>query len=192
LKPIHVNLAATPYRDYRPLYAVVVVASVLIAFLMLNNIDTYYRYTRETRTTRERIAGIESQIANERRRAEAAVAQTRTMDLVTLGKQTKFINAQLAERAFSWGELLDRLEDVIPPDVRITSIAPTFSENGLVHLNMACEAKTDTGLTTAISRFQRSPYFANPFPTSENLNAGAYQFGLGVDYKPSIPRVVTK
>ena len=48
MKPIHLNLASRPYRDYRPVYAVVVVLSLLTAFLMLNNIETYYRYIRET------------------------------------------------------------------------------------------------------------------------------------------------
>jgi hypothetical protein len=194
LKPLHANLAATPYRDYRPLYAVVVVVSVLIAFLMLNNIDTYYRYVRETRSTRDQIARIENQVQSERRRADMASAQTKGMDLVTLGKQTKFINAQLAERAFSWSELLDRLEDVMPNDVRITSIAPTFTETGIVRLNLQCEAKTDTGMVNTITRFQRNTHFANPFPTSEvsSASTGTWRFGLGVDYKPSIPRVVLK
>ena len=192
MRPLHANLAATPYRDYRPLYAVVVVVSVLIAFLMLNNIDTYYRYVRETRTTREQIARIESQVQSERRRADMATAQTKGMDLVTLGKQTKFINAQLAERAFSWSELLDRLEDVMPRDVRITSIAPSFTETGVVRLNLMCEAKTDTGMVSTITQFQKSPHFVNPFPTSEDGTGTSWRFGMGVDYKPSIPRKVLK
>ena len=31
VKPIHLNLASRPYRDYRPVYAVVVLMSLLIA-----------------------------------------------------------------------------------------------------------------------------------------------------------------
>ena len=192
MKTLHLNLAASPYRDYRPLYAVVVVASVVIAFLMLNNIDTYYRYVRETRTTREEIASIESQIALERRRADAAAAQTKGVDIVTLGRETKFINAQLAERAFSWSELLDRLEDVMPRDVRITSIAPSFSTNGLVHLNLQCEAKSSNGMLGTISRFQGNPHFMNPFPDNEANTGTSFRFGLQADYRPSIPRVVSK
>lgn len=192
MKTLHLNLASRPYRDYRPLYAVVVAAALLIAFLMLNNIDTYYRYVRETRVTRNEIARIEGQAAQERSRAEVATGEIRKMDLVTLGRQSRFVNAQLAERAFSWSELLDRLETVVPRDVRITSIAPSFSENGLVHLSLACEAKTTDGMLATITRFQGNNHFVNPFPTSENRTGGTFRFGLGVDYKPSIPRVVAK
>ncbi|MBK5257976.1 MAG: hypothetical protein JJE51_00140 [Thermoanaerobaculia bacterium] len=192
MKTLHLNLAARPYRDYRPLYAVVVAASLLIAFLMLNNVDTYYRYVRETRATRNEIARIERQAGQERSRAEVATGEIRKMDLATLGRQSRFVNAQLAERAFSWSELLDRLEAVVPRDVRINSIAPSFSDNGFVHLTLSCEAKTTDGMLATITRFQSNNHFVNPFPTTENRTGSTFHFGLGVDYKPSIPRVVTK
>jgi Tfp pilus assembly protein PilN len=192
VKTIHLNLAARPYRDYRALYAVVVVASLVIAFMMLNNVDTYYRYVRDTRKTREDTAAIEARIAQEHQRAQMAVNQTKTIDLVSLSKETKFVNTQLAERAFSWSELLDRLEAVLPGTIRITSIAPQFAENGLVHLSLQCEGKSADSLLTTINRMQRDPHFSNPFPTSQDSTQTGYRFGLGVDYRPTVARVVTK
>jgi Tfp pilus assembly protein PilN len=192
LKPIHLNLAARPYRDYRPVYAVVVVVSLLVAFLMLNNIDTYYRYVRDTKNTRNEIAAIEMQIRQEKKRTETAMQQISTMDLTSLSKQSKFVNAQLAERAFSWSELLDRLEGVLPNTVRVTNIAPQFLDSGLVHLTLACEGKSADSMLSTITRFQRDTHFANPFPTMQNATPAGYQFGIGVDYKPTIARVVSK
>lgn len=191
MKPLHLNLAANPYRDYRPVYAVVVVMSLLIAFLMLQNIDTYYRYVSETKTTRTKIAQLESEAAKEQRVAQSIDERMRTLDVTSLNQQTRFINTQLAERAFSWSELLDRLERVLPPDVRITSIQPSFGATGLVHLEMMCEAKTAEGLVATLNHFNASAQFSNPFPHGESrLANGTFQFGIGVDYKPSIARVV--
>lgn len=192
MKPLHVNLAARPYRDLRPLYAVVVAASLLIAFLMLNNVDTYVRYVRDTRTTRSNIASLQTQIQQERRRADAATRQVGTIDLVSLSKETKFVNTQLAERAFSWSELLDRLETVLPGNVRITSVTPAFAENGIVHLSLSCEGKSADALLNTISRLQRDPRFSNPFPTTQEATAAGYRFGLGVDYLPSVARPVLR
>ena len=114
------------------------------------------------------------------------------MDLVSLSKESKFVNAQLAERAFSWSELLDRLESVIPPNVRITSIAPSFAENGLVHLSLQCEGKGADSMLVALTRLQRDPHFADPFPTGQDNTGTSYRFGLNVDYKPSVARVVSR
>jgi DNA-binding helix-hairpin-helix protein with protein kinase domain len=192
LKPIHVNLASRPFRDYRPVYAVVVVTSLLVAFLMLNNFDTWYRYQRDTKSTRTDIDRYEAQIEQERRRGDVASQQIKGLDLTSLGKQAKFVNAQLAERAFSWSELLDRLEAVMPNDVRIISVAPSFGADGQVHLNLACEAKSSDGMVATITRFQNNQHFANPFPSNEENTGTSFRFGLGVDYKPSIPRVVAQ
>lgn len=192
MKPIHLNLAARPYRDYRPIYAVVVVTSIFIAFLALNNLDTYVRYVRDTRMTRDEIISLQSQIQQERRRADNATREIGTMDLISLSKETKFVNTQLAERAFSWSELLDRLETVLPANVRINSVAPQFAENGVVHLSLALEGKGADALLNTINRFQRDPRFTNPFPTNQDNTPTGVRFGLGVDYRPTVARVVAK
>jgi Tfp pilus assembly protein PilN len=190
LKPLHLNLASQPYRDYRPVYAVVVVMSLLIAVLMLNNVDTYYRYKTETKTTRATIDKLQTQAEQEKALATAADNQLRSFNLTALGNETQFINARLAERAFSWSELLDRLEKVLPNDVRLQSVTPTFDKDGLVHLSMTCVTKTGEGLTATINRFNGDQHFATAFPASETAMASDYHFTLGVDYRPSIARSV--
>ena len=190
MKPIHLNLASRPFRDYRPVYAVVVAMALLTAFLALNNVDTFLRYRTETKTTRANIAKLEQQIADEQRQSETLAQRLRGVDLKLLASQTEFANTQLAERAFSWSELLDRLERVLPADVKLQSVAPSFSKDGLVHLSMTCITKTGDGLTATINRFNADPHFANAFPTNQTMSTGEYHIVLGVDYKPSIARRV--
>ncbi|HEX3583994.1 MAG TPA: hypothetical protein VH087_19675 [Thermoanaerobaculia bacterium] len=194
MKPLHLNLASQPYRDYRPVYAVVVVMSLLIALLMLNNVDTYYRYKTETKTTRATIANLQTQADQEKARATAADNQLRSFDLTALGNETHFINARLAERAFSWSELLDRLEDILPQDVRINNIAPSFQPTGLVHLEMSFDSKTADGMLAVITNLQKNKQFANPFPHNESQieKGGGYSFTIGVDFKPTIARPAEK
>ncbi len=190
MKPLHLNLASHPYRDYRPLYAVVVLASLLIAFMLLNNIETGYRYVRDTRTTRDKIAQIDQQAQAENRRAAEAMQRIRGVNVKVLSEQAQFVNARLAERAFSWSELLDRLERVLPNDVRIESVSPAFDKNGMVHLSLLAVAKNGEGMVHTLDRLNRDPRFSNAFPTSENKSNTGYTFGIGVDYRPSIARAV--
>jgi hypothetical protein len=190
VKPLHLNLASRPFRDYRPVYAAVVLMALLTAFLALNNVDTFLRYRTETKATRANVAKLELQIADEQRRTDTLAQRLRGVDVKLLLSQTEFANAQLAERAFSWSELLDRLEKVLPNDVRLQSVTPSFDKDGLVHLSMACITKTGEGLTATINRFNADPHFANAFPQSEAINGIEYHFTLGVDYRPSIARSV--
>jgi Tfp pilus assembly protein PilN len=190
VKPIHLNLAARPFRDYRPVYAAVVIMALLTAFLALNNVDTFLRYRTETKTTRANIAKLEEQVADEQRRSESFAQRLRGFDLKLLASQTEFANAQLAERAFSWSELLDRLEKVLPADVRLQSVSPSFEKDGLVHLSMTCIGKTGDDLTATINRFNGDQHFANAFPATEAIVGTEYHFTLGVDYRPSVARRV--
>ena len=190
MKPIHLNLAARPYRDERPFIAVVVVGSLLIAFLTLTNFDAWYRYRKNTEKTRADIAALETRAADERKQTDALNQKIRAVDVKKLAGQTLYANARLAERAFSWSELLDRLERTLPDYVRIESIAPTFTPTGLVHLNMQCVARDGNGLVMTLNRLNRESYFTNAFPTNEDHTDDGYRFNLGVDYRPSIARPV--
>lgn len=184
MKPIHLNLAARPYRDYRPVYAVVVVVSLITAWLMLNNIDTYYQYMAATEDTRGGIARLEQQTVTERQKADMVERRLATLDLRLLDGQTRFINAKLRERSFSWSVLLDELETLLPQDVRIQTIAPNVDPTGAVTLSLQFESKAADGMTTVLERMLHDPQFANPFPTSESVASGIYTFGINVTFFP--------
>jgi hypothetical protein len=190
MKPIHLNLAARPYRDYRPVYAVVVALSLLTAFLMLNNIETYYRYIHDTKATRAKIAEVEAQTGIERQKEQTAKQRVAGLDLNRLDLQTRFINAKLGERAFSWSRFLDELESIVADDVRLVSVSPSFEERGPVRLSMTFEAKTGDGMITTINRMNEDPQFRDVFPENETLrDDGTYAFSLAAVYLPQAPQM---
>jgi type IV pilus assembly protein PilN len=185
VKPLHLNLASRPYRDYRPVYATVVVMSLITAFLMLNNVETYYRYTRDTQSTRTKIATIEAQTAQEREREAAIQQRIKRLDLGRLAAQTKFVNTKLAERAFSWSMLLDELESVLDADVRLLSVSPRFDSDGKITLGLNFQSKSADGMIKTINRMNADPQFRNPFPNMQTENAdGGFSFMLNVQYVP--------
>jgi hypothetical protein len=189
VKPIHLNLAARPYRDYRPVYAVVVVLSLLTAFLMLNNVETYLRYIHETKSTRAKIAELEAQTRTEKQKEETAQQRVAGLDLAKLDQQTRFINAKLAERAFSWSRLLDELESILADDVRLNSVSPDFTDEGPITLQMNFDAKSGAGMITTIDRMNADPQFREVFPQNETMkDDGTYAFSLTAKYLPQTPR----
>jgi len=186
VKPLHLNLASRPYRDYRPVYITVVLMSLLAAFLMLNNVETYYRYTRDTQSTRAKIASIEAQTQQEKQRNESVQQRIKGLDLGRLDAQTKFVNAKLSERAFSWSALLDELESVLADDVRLVSVTPAFGKDGgNTGLSLEFLSKSPDGMVRTINRMHADPQFRNPFPSRQALvEDGTYSFSLSVEYVP--------
>ncbi len=192
MKPLHLNLAARPYRDYRPFTLVMVAGSLLFLGLAYVNVDTYLRYKTATRQTTATIARLDGQIAEERRRADEANARIGRVDVKLLQARTAFANVQLAERAFSWSELLDRLEHVLPDDVRIDGVAPKFEKGGMVHLSLNCHGKGNDSMVRTLAAFNHDPHFGNAFPRMEERgdNNKEFRFDMDVEYRPSVAKVV--
>jgi type IV pilus assembly protein PilN len=185
VRTLHLNLASRPYRNYRPVWLVAAVLAVASAIFLVNNAQTAYHYFVNTKTTRGEIDRLQKESTEESRKAKQIQDQIRRFDRKALNSQSKFINAQIAERAFSWSELLDQLERVVPSDVRLVSLDPSISADGTTHLRMTCLAKSPSALPSLIQRLQGDPHFERPFPQSEvTREDGLQQFTIEADYRP--------
>ncbi len=189
MKPIHLNLAAKPYRDHKPLYAVVVATSLAIAFLLLTNVDTYLRYVHETKNTRAGIAKIDADAQRELALAATVNQQLAAIDRNALNARSHFINTQLAERAFSWSDLLDRLEVVLPTDVRLTTVSPVFLPDGRVTLTLQLESRSPNGMIRTLERLIADSNFRDPFPSGEQSTPEGFRFSISSEFMPATARM---
>lgn len=190
MRVLHPNLASRPYRDYRPVWAVATTVLLLTAALLAYNAQTAWRYFATTQETRAEIAKLEREIAKERERTAAAREALSRFDTTTLRARSTFVNERIAERAFSWSDLLDDLESVVPGDVRLTRLNPDPSPGGVYVISIDCLSKTEDGMVDLIQRLFASSKFARPTPTSESVgNEGIHHFTLKVEYRPAGPAV---
>ena len=129
---------------------------------------------------------MEQQAAVEKRREDAARQRLGGLDLKYLDEQTRFINAKLAERAFSWSRLLDELESILADDVRLVSVTPDFGDDGDIDLTMDFRTKSSDGMITTINRMNADPQFRDAFPSNETQEeGGGFAFALSAKYIPA-------
>ena len=186
MKALHLNIASKPHRDFGPVYTVAIVAGVITLLLMINNGQAAYRYLVNTRQTRAELARIEAEISREGQAAASIEASIARVDVKSLTAQTSYINTQIADRAFSWSQLLDDLERVVPRDVRLNSLNPAFDEKTrMIKLSMQFHGKTHNGLVNLLQAMLADPRFQSTFPTSESRNEdGSYSFQVSTMYRP--------
>ncbi|MFN2240305.1 MAG: hypothetical protein ABR524_13025 [Thermoanaerobaculia bacterium] len=185
MKALHPNLASRPYRDYRPVWTVVAVLAIFSVALLAYNAQTAYRYFATTSDTRAEIAEIEASIAKEREAIQIARQQAARFDSPQLRRRAEFVNTQIAQRAFSWNQLLDDLEAVFPPDVRLVRLSPSVERSGQVTLQMSCLARNDDGMVELIQNMFQSPKFVRPFPANQSSSRGLHQFVISTQYRPA-------
>ncbi|MGH9459291.1 MAG: PilN domain-containing protein [Thermoanaerobaculia bacterium] len=185
MKVLHPNLAARPYRDYRPVWAVAALLAIATAALLVYNLQTAYRYFATTEETRREIARLEAEIEAERAASQAARQQIAQYDTGLLRARSAYINARIAERAFSWSQLLDDLEAVFPNDVRLTTLSPRPTREGHYVINMQAHAKSEDGMIELLNNLLASAEFDRPFPQSQLITeTGTYRFSIAAEYRP--------
>lgn len=190
MRTIHINIASRPYRDYRPVWAVAMAMAVISTILLVYNVRTAYQYLVETKETRAEIAAVTAETLREQRRASQLEASLRRFDIRKLTEETSYVNGHLRERAFSWSELLDDLESVVPRDVRLMSLSPTIDKNG-IRLSMTASSRRSDGMVQMLYNLMQNPHFNRPFPNvEEKHDDGTFRFSLEVDYRPDPPGVI--
>lgn len=190
MRTLHINIASRPYRDYRPVWAVALAMAVVSAILLMYNVRTAWQYLVETKETRAQIAAENGETQREQRRSVELEASLRRFDIKKLTEETSYVNGHLRERAFSWSELLDDLEAVVPRDVRLLSLNPAIDKTR-IRLSMTARSRKGDGMVQMLNNLLQNPHFDRPFPNVEEKNDdGTFRFSLDVDYRPDPPGVI--
>jgi Tfp pilus assembly protein PilN len=153
------NFARRPFRDYRPVYLVAGAAILVGAILFAINASLYGRFRADVADTREEIGWLEQRQA----RAGAAVEQARkalaAYELSDLAVESRGLLRLVEERQFSWTGFLARLEHVLPPEVRLSRLQPSFRETGEVQVEIALVGRGPESVVRTIAALSRSASF---------------------------------
>ncbi len=181
-----INLARRPFRNNTVHYAVLLACLLLLTAATAYNVVDFVRRGREL-TLRE--ADLRERTTSYRelaRDVERMKLEIGRVDLATLNTRSRFAHGLIVSRLFSWSTLFDRLEELIPPDVRIRSIRPSIGPDR-IEIRVDGLAQTEKELYEFESRLDQSDWFASVYPVSENTRESKTEinFDLVMDYLPS-------
>ena len=94
------------------------------AALLAVNVTLFWRYASGSEETAARLDEIERRTESTRQSIAALDRELAGLDLEAQNQKVAFLNQKIAERAFSWSLLFDRLAEVLPDDVRLSRLAP--------------------------------------------------------------------
>ncbi len=107
------------------------------------------------------------------------------MALRALSSDTLEANGLIDQRTFSWTTFFSLVQNTIPYDVRLTSVAPR-SERGTVFVRMGVLAKTDDDLQEFIERLRATGTFLNAFASgTQRTDEGWIAAFVDSPYTPS-------
>lgn len=135
--------------------------------------------TRATTLDRE-VASLDAEAVA--LRAERGGLVEPAPDPTTLRQWTLVANL-VDRRAFAWTELLARLEEVLPPSVHLTSIAPAIRK-GEVVLDFDAVARNEDDGWEFVKALQARKDFADVFPSRSGIGQDGPEMHISLKFLP--------
>jgi Tfp pilus assembly protein PilN len=186
-----INLATQPYEDARRFYLqwgglvllLVVVTAVLIAVVV--------RSHRASSDIAKKVAQERSQIEEIDRERAAAEAMLNRVENRDVRDKSRFLNALIVRKAFSWTQVFSDLERIVPPRVRIVSIHPDLNTNYQLEIHLEAIGDSREKANELLRHMEDSPSFREPQlrserPTDSPGGASGIDFSIVALYVPQI------
>ncbi len=189
---LNINLASLKYEDVRQFFirwgaALAVLAALAVVLAGLSYLK-YSRSTASARQTRElqgKIAALEKQ------RQQAADFEKRPENR-EVTEQKKFWNSQIARRLFSWTQLFNDLQKIMPRRAFLDSVQPELTPENRLKLKLTIAGEKKENARELVEKMENSTRFHSPRIVSENVEKrtkpGAvpnYKFEIETYYEPA-------
>lgn len=198
------NLARRPFVNRRPVSRVTWILWALGGVCFLANVALYWNHVESLGDRRGRLEELDQQTLAAREEIAQTDAELAGLDLDWQNVQVTYLNGRIAERTFGWSRLFDRLEEVLPRDVRLERLTPRLIEadeettrrgsraslegEERVLLRLDGVARTGEAVLELVDNLFAHPAFADPSPTSESRRQNGLEIGfnLTVVYLPDV------
>jgi type IV pilus assembly protein PilN len=183
---LDINLASQPYEDAREFWmrwGTALTAVSLFTIILLALCGSGWYVARHDRATigekRQRIAARDA----ERRQDEEFLNLPGNR---TTRDDSQFLNELIERKSFSWTQVLENLEKVMPAGVHLVSIHPELDEDNQLALKMTVAGNSRDKALDLARRMEDSHRFARTNIASEHIDStgGSVLFNIEAVYIP--------
>jgi len=185
MKRVLINLATRPFRNNALWWAAFGAAFAFLTAFSWYNIHWYGAMGEEITSLRQVLGEREAELDAISEEVTRMNADLEGVDLKSLSERSASANAIILRRLFSWTQLFGRLEEVMPENVRLRSIRPAISREG-VEVAVDGMAKDYESLLRFEEALSDSNHFATVYPLQETRREaqGEIHFNLVFGYLP--------
>jgi hypothetical protein len=190
---LNINLASRKYEDVRQFFlrwsvavAVLATSAVLLAALAGWSYNRSIKSGRHIKELQQQVSGLEK----DRQRLIDIENSPTNRDAT---EQKRFWNYQLAKRKFSWTQLLNDLQRIMPSRASLVSVQPEMTNDRRLMLKVLIAADNRADARELVERMEASKGFHGTFIGGEiaqgkDARAGmpSVRFEIDAEYIPGI------
>lgn len=153
------NLSTQPFPAYRLTNIALICVLIALAVISVWQARGFFEYTRMASSIRT--AEQDSRVEAESLAKSVAELESRIDRPESTAKlnEISFLNRLILRKNLSWTRLFGILEEMVPENVRFTSLRPEIGEDGSVTLRLGVRTRSIEDVTPFMKRLEDSPYF---------------------------------
>ena len=182
---IGINLASRPYQDeglfYRQWGTALAVVILFTGLMLLLSVQHYQNSRKEWASARQAQAKL-AELTKEQAQAQQILARPENRGT---RDRSQFLNSAILRKSFSWTRLMEDMERVMPPGIRVTSIAPEMDARNRFLLKVQVQGESRDPAVQLLRNMEKSPHFRSPQFGQETIDkAGVVKSDIITSYLP--------
>jgi type IV pilus assembly protein PilN len=192
-----INLASQPSQDVQRLLLRWSLAIIVAGLVTISLIYAASSAFVSWRVTEREVRNLQEQIADrDRQKAEIQAFLNRPENRETRDR-SQFLNFLFARKAFSWTEIFDDLEKIMPPRLHVVAIRPAVNNENQLELHLSTSGSTRDAATELVRRLEESSHFSHAEILTESVEQQqnqpqSFRFEISAVYIPSFARTVKR
>jgi type IV pilus assembly protein PilN len=169
---LNINLASRPYEDAGRFWlrwgSGLAAAGVVTLALLFYAISGWFA----ARADRQQINLLKAQIAARDQERAGAEAFLNLPANRSTREKSQLLNALIQRKAFSWTQVLEDMEKVMPPRLHVVSIRPEVEGENQVLLKLVVAGESGDRAIELMRKMEESTHFANTQIVQEQHQPG--------------------
>jgi len=170
---LDINLASRRYEDVGQFYrtwgalaGLGVLVTVVVVGFTVSSLAGAYTISKQTAELQKQM----SQLDQQKRAAEELLNRPENRET---RDRSRFLNALIARKAFSWTQVFADLEKIVPARLHVVSIKPDLTPDNQIEVQMNVEADSRDRNIELVRHLNQSRSFRQAYVKSESAQGGS-------------------
>jgi Tfp pilus assembly protein PilN len=180
---LRTNLSTRPFYNERGIHTGLALTALVVLVLTVLNLAQIITLTRKQSDLNTRAAVAEARARDLLKNANTVRRGLNPKELEQVSGAAREANTLIAQRLFSWTDLLNRLETTLPDEVRVTSLRPVTDKDGVVTLSISAVGRRPEDIARFMENLEATGAFVDVFARDESsTDDGLIQTALEARY----------
>jgi Tfp pilus assembly protein PilN len=183
---LRTNLSTRPFYNERGVHGVLGVVGFIVVAFTIFNLTQIVLLTRRQSSFSSQAAAADTRAAELRASAARTRQAINAKQLDAISNAAREANTIIGRRLFSWTDLLNRLAEALPDNVRITALRPDVARDGSFTVAMTVFAESVEEIEQFMANLEESTAFSEVYPIDdEPAEGGGVRASLEGKYAPA-------